>query len=459
MTQEDEGGQLPAFLTDPRGMLKRRWPWLIAVFALGAVATAVYVSQVPVTYLASATLVINDQRIPDQFVQNIVTDDPLQQLDALIGEILSSERLAPLIEEHQLYPDKRKTTPMLDLVGLARGNVIVAPAPAVPGRRRAIGNVFMIQFRDENPAKAAAMANALASRFTRAAGEMTGETTLLTTNFMTAELKRSELALREQERLVSEFKERYRGELPSELGPNTAKLERLSVLRATLTAQLESAEVRLEDLEKLGDLANPSSPYARLTSLRSKLVSELAVNTEEHPNVIAVKRQIEALEKEIGSGATASGDPNHEVALRNARMQVDDLRAQIARAAAETAQLEERVSRTPMREEELQALTQKIAVLQDTYTANLRKLQQAELSASVESAQRGSRVEVLDLAAPPSAPESTRLKYLVAGLFVSVVGALGVAVLFEMIDPVIVSADQLESELGLTVLGSIGRIG
>jgi capsular polysaccharide biosynthesis protein len=42
---------------------------------------------------------------------------------------------------------------------------------------------------------------------------------------------------------------------------------------------------------------------------------------------------------------------------------------------------------------------------------------------------------------------------------VSVVGALGVAVLFEMIDPVIVSADQLESELGLTVLGSIGRIG
>ena len=30
MTQEDEGGQLPAFLTDPRGVLRRRWPSIVA---------------------------------------------------------------------------------------------------------------------------------------------------------------------------------------------------------------------------------------------------------------------------------------------------------------------------------------------------------------------------------------------------------------------------------------------
>ena len=58
MTQEEEAGSLPAFLTDPRGVLRRRWPWIAGVSAIGVVATAIYVSSIPVTYLASAMLLV-----------------------------------------------------------------------------------------------------------------------------------------------------------------------------------------------------------------------------------------------------------------------------------------------------------------------------------------------------------------------------------------------------------------
>jgi capsular polysaccharide biosynthesis protein len=68
-------------------------------------------------------------------------------------------------------------------------------------------------------------------------------------------------------------------------------------------------------------------------------------------------------------------------------------------------------------------------------------------------------VEVLDRAVPPQEPERTRLKYLLAGIAASLMGALGIAVLLELLDPVIVSAKQLESEVGLPVLGSIGHLG
>jgi uncharacterized protein involved in exopolysaccharide biosynthesis len=212
-------------------------------------------------------------------------------------------------------------------------------------------------------------------------------------------------------------------------------------------------------MESLGDMANPSSPFARLSALRARLAQELTVNTEEHPNVVALRRQIDSLEKEITEGGTSSGDPSHDIALRSARQEVASLEALLSRIASETQQLDERVARTSQRDEELTALTQKVSVLQETYVTNLRKLQSAELAQSVESAHQGARVEVLDRAVAPSAPESTRVRSLLLGVAASLAAAAGAALLLELLDPVIVSAKQLERELGVPVLGSVGHLG
>lgn len=456
---DEQGGQLPAFVTDPRGVLRRRWPWMAGTVAIGVVTTAVFVTRIPVTYLASATLLVTDQKIPDAFVPTTAETNPLDRVDALVGEILAREQLAGLIEKHNLYPENRAHTPMLELVGVARANVLVTPGSGPSGQKRGgPASTYTISFRDLNPKSAADMANDLATLFTAAASRISGQAVRLTTDFMRAELERSERQLREQERLVSDFKEQYRGELPSELGPNTAKLDRLTVQRQTMIQQLAAAETRIADLEQLGDLANPSSPFARLSALRAKLSQELAVNTEEHPNVLATRRQIEALEKDVAAGSVSSGDPAHDLAVRTARQDVSDLKAALASMAAESSDLEKRVARTPEREEELTALTQKVNVLQETYIANLRKLQAAELAQSVESAHQGARVEVLDRALPPSEPERTRIKFLAAGIVASLLGAAAIALLLELTDPVIVSIKQIEDELGIPVLGSVGHV-
>ncbi len=463
VTQDEaEAGQLPAFVTDPRGVLRRRWHWMAGVVAIGVVATAVFVASIPVTYLASATLLVSDQQIPEQFVSVTVPSDPLDRVDALVGEILSRERLAPLVEKHKLYAELRGKTAMLDLVALARTNIGVGPADVVAQKRRGgpPASVYAIAFRDGNPKVAADVANDLATLFTAATTRIRGQQARLTSDFMRAELERSERELREQERQVSEFKERYRGELPTELQTNLSKLDRLTSQRQAVMTQLSIAETRLADMTQLGDFSSPTSAYSRLSALRAKLATEMAVNTDEHPNVIATRRQIEALEHEIAAGGgSMSGDPSQEIALRTAKQEVADLKTQLTRMAAESEELEAKVARTPEREEEMTALSQKVSVLQETYLSNLRKLQAAELSESVESAQQGARVQVLDRAVPPTEPERTRIKYLFAGLAASLLGACGLALLLELIDPVIVSAKQIETELGLAVLGSIGHIG
>ena len=462
MTNDEGGGQLPPFLSDPVGVFRRRWPWIIGALIAGTVSTGIAVFLMPVTYLASATLLVSNQQIPQNFVPTTVDETPFARVDALVGEIVSRERLGPLIEKHNLYAKLRDDAAMTDLVEIARSNVIVAPITDISQQRSsraAEASVYSISFRDQSAKAAADMANDLATLFTAAASRVRGQQTQLATEFMRAELERSERELREQERLVAEFKERYRGELPAELATNTSKLDRLAVQGQTLAVQLSAAETRLAELENTGDLANPSSPYSRLSALRAKLMEELAANTEEHPNVIALRRQVEALEAEITGGSAPNEDPTQAVGLRAGRSEVAEIKSQIARVAAETARLEEHVARTPQREEEASALNQKVSVLQETYVANLRKLQAAQLSQSVESAQQGARIEVLDRAVPPSVPERTPLKYLFAGMFASLAAAAVLGAALEILDPIIVSAQQLEDELGLRVLGSIGRIG
>jgi capsular polysaccharide biosynthesis protein len=97
-------------------------------------------------------------------------------------------------------------------------------------------------------------------------------------------------------------------------------------------------------------------------------------------------------------------------------------------------------------------------VLRETYTEFLHKVQEAELAQSLEAAQHGERVSVLDWAGVPTQPQRTRWKYLAAGLVAALGLGLGVGIVLETFDPVLVSARQVERDSGLPVLGSIPRI-
>ncbi len=458
-SDEFQSGGLPAFVKDPKGLLRRRWRWMVAVTFVGCVATVIYVSQIPVTYLATTTVLVTSQQIPSRFVESTVPENDFQRMNALIGELLSRERLTSVIEKHDPYPDQRGKLPMGSLVDLMRMNTAVLTQPGVGPGGNAGSNIYTISFRHPVPSIAADIANDLASLFTAASSRVRGKQARLTTQFMRAELERTERSLQEYDSQIADFKERYRGELPTELGSNTAKLERLATQRQSLDMQISDAETRLALLAQTGDATSPNSPYARLSAVKAKLGAEMSVNTDEHPNVIALKRQVEALEHELESGSPYSGvDPTRRLQIESAQRSISDMRQLHTRIGADAAQLEVRVANTPKREEEITALERKATVMRESYLLNLRKVQAAELAENLESAQQGERVQVIDRALPPSEPELRRLKYLLAGIAASLMAAVGIGVLFELVDPVIVSAEQIERSFGTPVLGSIPKI-
>src|SRR4030095_14461352 len=116
---QESGGQLPDFLLDPLGVGRRRWIPMALCAAVGLVATLVAVIVWKPVYLAQATVLITSQQIPKDFVRPTVEVDDLANINAMLGEALSAEKLSSLIDRLGLFPDAGKVA-RIDLVNSMR---------------------------------------------------------------------------------------------------------------------------------------------------------------------------------------------------------------------------------------------------------------------------------------------------------------------------------------------------
>jgi uncharacterized protein involved in exopolysaccharide biosynthesis len=221
--------------------------------------------------------------------------------------------------------------------------------------------------------------------------------------------------------------------------------------------QIVEAETRLATIRADASRDAGSGGPSRLEQMRALLAQELAVNTETHPNVQALRRQIETLEREGGGGGRGGGATGGVVSA--VQREIDQLRQQLADTDQQLIELDAKVARIPALGEEFSALQQRATVLEQTYTEYLRKVKEAELAESLERAQQGARVSVLDRASPPAAPQRSREKLAAFALIASLGLAVLVGVVLEWRDPVLASVRAVEEAGQVEVLGSIPHMG
>jgi succinoglycan biosynthesis transport protein ExoP len=456
---DDDGGiRPPEFLKDPIRAIRRRRNWMLVAGIIGLVATTLFSLALKPRFRASATVLVSSQQIPEEFVRPTVRDDSLERINAMVGNILSKSKLSRLIEKYDLYPSLREELPASEVVEIMRDDVEIGIVPGfTSGHRSETASRYSISFTADVPEIAADVANDLAAFFTESSIEMREQQARLTTEFLRRQLDSAERDLREHERKIREFKERYRGELPDELAANLHKLEQLQLQRQSLAMQTASGETRLAMLLTPAD---SSSPEARLAALKGRLAEESSVYTDEHPSVTSLRRQIATLEREIqrSSKSPSEGYVPRAALIAAERRAQAEIRKQREATEAQLQEIDARVANTPKRQEELGALEGKASVLRDTYREFLTKVQDAELAQNLESAQQGERVVILDRAEPPGSPIRERWRYVVGGILASFGFSLAVGIVLELADPVVVSSDHVESAFGLPVLGSVYRI-
>jgi uncharacterized protein involved in exopolysaccharide biosynthesis len=441
---EEEGQTgLPEFLTDPVGVVRRRWALMVPCFLVGIVATAVALIAWHPTYLANATVLLTSQQIPEDFVRSTVQEDTLANVNAMIGQVLSAENLSALIDANHLFPDSKASR--IDLVNQMRSKILQSRQS-----KNTDALVYDISYESVDPNEAAQVANALAALFVESSLSRRNTQARRTTLFLRQELERDEAKLREQSRLVSEFRRKHRGELPDELETGLRKLDMLSARRQSIDQQIATKENHIMTLASSGGV--PSENEVLLGELRRELARQTAAHTDEHPNVIALRDRIARLEATPGAGGMAVGTKGM---IEAERRDIASLQQQLAAVDAEIAEINSRVDVTPRVAEELGALEQKEQVLREDYLSALRKVEEAQLAESLESAQQGGQVSVLDEAQPPTSPVRPRSLIALAGLAITFVLTAGIGVLFELIDPVIVGVRNVKKWSDSPVLGSL----
>lgn len=454
--EEAAANPIPPFLLEPWGIFRRRWVWMLAALLLGLAGTGAVVSAWKDRYEAEAKVVINSQQIPKEFVRSTVAESSMAYLNAAVGKALSRANLSQIIDEVGLYADSQGKVPRDALISQMRDQITVAPERSVSfGQVGESSIVYRLAFEGDDPAHAAAVANALAELLLKATLAQRSEQARSVTAFLKQALKADESELRAQSHEVSEFRRAHRGELPSDLETSLRKLDILEQRREDLSAEITRAQNRLKDLASAPSQQETDNA-ALLEQLRRQLAAQLAVHTEDHPNVIALRRQVKSFEEVVERERT-EGSGNTQ-ALASGQRDIDLMRKKLKEIDAEIDDLTKRVDRIPAVSEQLSALEQKEQVLREDYVASLRKVESAELAETLEVAQRGAQIEILERAQPPGSPKRPRWLVLVAGVTLSLGLGIGVGVLLELLDPVLLVASQLEQVVGRPVLGSLPHL-
>ncbi len=459
----DEAVGLPSFLLDPIGVLKRRWKWMAVVLVIGLSATVLYLRDQRPTYLARATVLVTSQRISEEFFRPTVESDQLEKMSAIVGELLSRQKLASMIQKHNLYPDPEEGEPLTfeEKVELMRENIVLGPdeTRGTNSMRDSSAVVYEFTYRYYDPQLAADVTNELASGFNDTHLRIRSRQARLTTEFLQRELKQVEQDLADLDHSIAEFKQRYRGELPSELRMSLGRLDRLQSQRQSLALQIAEAETRLANLAATGEDVDRDSPESRLRALKLRYEQQRILYTADHPNIVSIERQIDVMEGQLGGQSTESRlDANASTAAGAARITLSELHRQLDATVRQYDELDRRVGLMPMRQEELAGMEQRAEIYRESYREFRRKVNQAELAEAVESSQQGERATILDAAVPPAKTDSSALKMAIVMVMATFALAGGIGVLLEMVDAVIIGASEIEQQYRLPVLGSIGRI-
>jgi len=91
-------------MRDYTDILKRRW-WLVLASALLCWGISMVICHfLPTQYMSQTLVLIEQQKVPEDYVKPVVNEDLNARLASMKEQILSRSRIEPIITQFSLYP-------------------------------------------------------------------------------------------------------------------------------------------------------------------------------------------------------------------------------------------------------------------------------------------------------------------------------------------------------------------
>jgi polysaccharide chain length determinant protein (PEP-CTERM system associated) len=274
-------------------------------------------------------------------------------------------------------------------------------------------------------------------------------------------------ALAEAEKKRVEFNQQFAGILPG-AGSISDRMVAAQTELNQIESQLMGAQSALAAMN--GQLAGTPSTIAgggggspsALAQAQGELATAKARGwTDNHPDVVALKRQIAALKAAGGSAASGGGTPNP------AYLSIKSMQAERAAAVqalvGRKAQIESDLAAVTARQiadpglaSEGERLDRDYDVLKAQYDKLLSDRGDVRMRGDVQSETKGASFRIIDPPSMPSAPASPNRPLLLVGVLIVGIGAgVGAAFLFGQVRPTFPTAARLAVASGLPVLGTV----
>jgi uncharacterized protein involved in exopolysaccharide biosynthesis len=223
-------------------MAKRKW-WIVIPFLLTILAGLTHVLVAPKVYEAQTLILVQPQRVPEDFVRTIVSATVEDRLRTIIQQVTSRTNLERIIQKHGLFSSRENRMILDQKVVLLREHISINVSHGTRGRDRD-ASAFTITFRGKDPRKVMKVTNDLATNFISENLKIRESQALGTSEFLSEELESAEKRLAVKEEELKQYRERYMGGLPEQLGTNLSILERLQGQMEQLLSSLRDGENR-----------------------------------------------------------------------------------------------------------------------------------------------------------------------------------------------------------------------
>ncbi|MCQ8106396.1 Wzz/FepE/Etk N-terminal domain-containing protein [Methylomonas sp. SURF-2] len=513
-------------------IVKKRRKILIIPLIVIALLSIILAVALPSSYRSAATILIEEQEIPSELVKSTVTTFADQRIQVISQRIMSRGNLVEIIKKYDLYADDRKSKTEEVVLAKMRERIkvdtisadVIDPRRGTPTKATI---AFVLQFDDHSPVLAQKVANELTSLFLKENIKSRTESAENAALFLSEEARRLKAKIQELQSKLASFKEQNLHQLPEVNQLNQQELTALNNQLMSLDTQERNALDRRFYLE--GQLAqidpNAMATNAagvrvfgmkdRLKELQSQYPSLLARYSDNHPDVVKTKREIESLQNELGSNADLN-KLNAELTEKKAELatllkqysdrhpdvvklqkQISSLRQALTEASqgnysnvaiepdnpayitlksqleavnsdiksidvtrgklkTRIEELRANLMQSPLVEKDYMDLVQELNNTNQRYQEVSAREMEAQISQQLELEKKGERFTLIDPPQEPLEPVSpNRIAILFLGFVLAVAGGFGSVALAEMMDASIHSEKTITNMLGVAPLATI----
>lgn len=331
-TGSDAGLDAGKTLSDYLGILRRRRGLIGLVFAVLFVIAAVVAVALPPVYRSTATILIKEQEIPQEFVRSTVTSFADERIQVISQQVMTRSTLLDLVDKYGLYGSARQKETSEDILDRMRRDIKLTPISAEVTDRRSGSPVkstiaFSLSYDSEVAANAQKIANELTTLYLNENVKNRQQKAAETTLFLDEELARVTEHISDSEQKLSAFKARNQGRTPDLSLSNQVSSERVNAEVQRIEREITFLEERKSALQ--GQLADtkPATPVVgnggtilepedRLKALQLQLTSLTGIYSDDHPDVKRLRREIATLKVETGLQDDATDRENKLLQLQ-----------------------------------------------------------------------------------------------------------------------------------------------